>query len=115
MSEAKAQLTHQFQALANEILEEKSKRWARLQNKRYAHRRRFAALNSSSSNGLAAPHKELLPPEHVRKILADHGDMSGCGFYAEDQTQVGACLDHFPLGGKWLGSRHCTYFFKKRV
>ena len=48
-------------------LDEKSKRWSKLQSKRYSHRRRFAALNSAG-NGLAAPQKELLPPEHVRKI-----------------------------------------------
>ena len=70
-------------------LEEKSKRWAKLQSKRYSHRRRFAALNSTQT-GLAAPQKELLPPEHVRKILADHGDMSSKRYSADKRIYLGA-------------------------
>lgn len=70
-------------------LDEKSKRWTKLQSKRYSHRRRFAALNSAG-NGLAAPQKELLPPEHVRKILADHGDMSSKRYSSDKRIYLGA-------------------------
>ena len=70
-------------------LEEKSKRWAKLQSKRYSHRRRFAALNSTGT-GLAASQKELLPPEHVRKILADHGDMSSKRYSSDKRIYLGA-------------------------
>jgi len=70
-------------------LDEKSKRWSKLQSKRYSHRRRFAALNSAG-NGLAAPQKELLPPEHVRKILADHGDMSSKRYSSDKRIYLGA-------------------------
>ncbi len=70
-------------------LEEKSKRWAKLQSKRYSHRRRFAALNASGT-GLAASQKELLPPEHVRKILADHGDMSSKRYSSDKRIYLGA-------------------------
>lgn len=70
-------------------LEEKSKRWTKLQNKRYSHRRRFATLNAAGT-GPSAPQKELLPPEHVRKILADHGDMSSKRYSADKRIYLGA-------------------------
>eukprot|EP01082_Thalassiosira_pseudonana_P004852 g4102.t2 g4102 g4102.t1 contig15:347793-348559(+) len=70
-------------------LEEKSKRWTKLQSKRYSHRRLFASLNSSGT-GPSAPQKELLPPEHVRKILADHGDMSSKRYSADKRVYLGA-------------------------
>eukprot|EP01082_Thalassiosira_pseudonana_P010912 g9707.t1 g9707 contig4:389980-390699(-) len=70
-------------------LEEKSKRWTKFQSKRYSHRRRFASLNSSGT-GPSAPQKELLPPEHVRKILADHGDMSSKRYSADKRVYLGA-------------------------
>ena len=34
--------------------------------------------------------KELLPPEHVRKILADHGDMSSKRYSADKRIYIGA-------------------------
>ena len=70
-------------------LEEKSKRWSKLQSKRYSHRRRFATLNAQGT-GPSAPQKELLPPEHVRKILADHGDMSSKRYSADKRIYLGA-------------------------
>lgn len=68
-------------------LAEKSRRWSKLQSRRYSHRRRFTALNSS---GTPLAHKELLPPEHVRKILADHGDMSSKRYDADKRIYLGA-------------------------
>eukprot|EP01082_Thalassiosira_pseudonana_P013634 g11681.t1 g11681 g11681.t2 contig6:378244-379263(+) len=90
-------------------LEEKSKRWTKLQSKRYSHRRRFASLNSSGT-GPSAPQKELLPPEHVRKILADHGDMSSKRYSADKRVYLGALkyvphavfklLENMPMPGE---------------
>ena len=62
-------------------LEEKSRRWAKLQTKRYAHKRRLA---------FTAPQKDLLPPEHVRKILSDHGDMSSKRYSQDKRVYLGA-------------------------
>eukprot|EP00559_Dactyliosolen_fragilissimus_P008345 CAMPEP_0184861990 /NCGR_PEP_ID=MMETSP0580-20130426/6537_1 /TAXON_ID=1118495 /ORGANISM="Dactyliosolen fragilissimus" /LENGTH=2469 /DNA_ID=CAMNT_0027359673 /DNA_START=168 /DNA_END=7577 /DNA_ORIENTATION=+ len=72
-------------------LEEKSKRWAKLQSKRYSHRKRFAASQfSSSSGGAPQVQKEALPPEHIRKILQDHGDMSSKRYASEKRVYLGA-------------------------
>jgi len=62
-------------------LEEKSKRWAKLQKKRYSHKR----LNTFS-----APQKEQLPPDFLRKLLADHGDMSSKRYQSEKRIYIGA-------------------------
>lgn len=84
-----APLTQHQQQQQPISLEEKSKRWSKLQSKRYSHRRRFATLNAQGT-GPSAPQKELLPPEHVRKILADHGDMSSKRYSADKRIYLGA-------------------------
>ncbi len=70
-------------------LEEKAKRWAKLQSKRYSHRKRFS--NAASSNG-GAPQvqKDSLPPEHIRKILQDHGDMTAKRYQQDKRIYLGA-------------------------
>ena len=62
-------------------LEEKAKRWNKMQSKRYSHKR----LNTFS-----APQKELLPPDFLRKILQDHGDMSSQRYQSEKRLYLGA-------------------------
>ncbi|KAF2554725.1 hypothetical protein F2Q68_00016656 [Brassica cretica] len=53
-------------------LEEKSRRWTQLNSKRYGdNKRRFGHVETQ---------KEDMPPEHVRKIIKDHGDMSSKKF-----------------------------------
>ena len=78
-----SQQTQQQQPQAPPIqsMDEKSKRWAALQNKRYAHKRRL---------GFVATNKEDLPPEHVRKILQDHGDMSSKRYSHDKRVYLGA-------------------------
>jgi pre-mRNA-processing factor 8 len=66
-------------------LEEKAKRWAKLQSKRYSHRKRFA-----SAGGLAQVQKDSLPPEHIRKILQDHGDMTAKRYQQDKRIYLGA-------------------------
>ncbi|KAI9161965.1 hypothetical protein LWI28_022454 [Acer negundo] len=48
-------------------LEEKARKWMQLNSKRYGDKRKF---------GFVEAQKEDMPPEHVRKIIRDHGDMS---------------------------------------
>ena len=43
------------------------KKWQQLQTKRYSEKRKF---------GFVEAQKEDMPPEHVRKIIRDHGDMT---------------------------------------
>ena len=62
-------------------LEEKAKRWAKLQKKRYSYKK---------MNTFSAPQKELMPPDFLRKILQDHGDMSSKRYQTEKRIYVGA-------------------------
>jgi pre-mRNA-processing factor 8 len=62
-------------------LEEKAKRWAKLQKKRYSHKK---------MQTFSAPQKEQLPPDFLRKILQDHGDMSSKRYQSEKRLYLGA-------------------------
>ncbi|KAH0879770.1 hypothetical protein HID58_067164, partial [Brassica napus] len=63
-------------------LEEKSRRWTQLNSKRYGdNKRRFGHVETQ---------KEDMPPEHVRKIIKDHGDMSSKKFTHEKRVYLGA-------------------------
>lgn len=67
-------------------LEEKAKKWAQLNTKRYGEKRKF---------GYVEPQKEDMPPEHVRKIIKDHGDMSSKKFRHDKRVYLGA-LKYMP-------------------
>ena len=66
-------------------LEEKAKQWAKLQSKRYSHRKRF-----QSTGGAPQVQKDALPPEHIRKILQDHGDMTAKRYQQDKRIYLGA-------------------------
>lgn len=72
--------------LSERQLQEKSKRWHQLQTKRYSNKRKF---------GFIASQKEDMPPEHVRKIIRDHGDMSSRKFRHDKRVYLGA-LKYMP-------------------
>jgi pre-mRNA-processing factor 8 len=98
-------------------LEEKSKRWAALQTKRYAHKRRIqtGAVNAASSY----KHKDALPAEVLRKILADHGDMSSKRYRQDKRVYLGALkyvphavfklLENMPM--PWESAREVQVLF----
>jgi pre-mRNA-processing factor 8 len=71
-------------------LEEKAKRWAKLQTKRYSHKKRLQQAGNTQQ-----PQKELLPPDFIRKILQDHGDMSSKRYQSEKRLYLGA-LKYIP-------------------
>ncbi|RLN91386.1 hypothetical protein BBJ28_00022134, partial [Nothophytophthora sp. Chile5] len=48
------------------MLDERSRRWNKMNAKRYGEKRKFGFVESV---------KDDMPPEHVRKIIKDHGDM----------------------------------------
>lgn len=54
------------------VLDNKSQKWSQLNNKRFS--------NKKKSGGLVDAYKEEMPPEHVRKIIRDHGDLSSKKF-----------------------------------
>jgi pre-mRNA-processing factor 8 len=67
-------------------IEEKSKKWQQLQKKRYAEKRKFGFVDTQ---------KEDMPPEHIRKVIKDHGDMSSKKFKHDKRIYLGA-LKYIP-------------------
>lgn len=72
--------------LSEEELREKSRKWQQLQSKRYADKRKF---------GFQDAQKEEMPPEHVRKIIRDHGDMTSKKYRHDKRVYLGA-LKYMP-------------------
>ena len=85
MNAAPANLSYPSKVPSEPSLDEKARRWAKLQSKRYSHRKRF----TSNSSGLQVQ-KDLLPPEHIRKILQDHGDMTAKRYQQDKRIYLGA-------------------------
>ena len=57
-----------------------ARKWQQLQSKRYAEKRKFGFIDAM---------KEDMPPEHVRKIIRDHGDMSSRKFRHDKRVYLG--------------------------
>lgn len=57
-----------------------ARKWQQLQSKRYSEKRKF---------GFVEAQKEDMPPEHVRKIIRDHGDMSHKKFRNDKRVYLG--------------------------
>ncbi|XP_072978887.1 pre-mRNA-processing-splicing factor 8A [Typha angustifolia] len=62
-------------------LVEKARKWQQLNSKRYGDKRKF---------GFVEAQKEDMPPEHVRKIIRDHGDMSSKKYRHDKRVYLGA-------------------------
>ncbi|KAL6606133.1 hypothetical protein ACP70R_041786 [Stipagrostis hirtigluma subsp. patula] len=62
-------------------LVEKARKWHQLNAKRYGDKRKF---------GFVEAQKEDMPPEHVRKIIRDHGDMSSKKYRHDKRVYLGA-------------------------
>lgn len=71
---------------SEEKLKEKSLKWKKLQIKRYTEKKKF---------GYVDVQKEDLPPEHLRKIVRDHGDMTNRKFRHDKRVYLGA-LKYMP-------------------
>uniref|UniRef100_A0A915DMQ6 JAB1/MPN/MOV34 metalloenzyme domain-containing protein n=1 Tax=Ditylenchus dipsaci TaxID=166011 RepID=A0A915DMQ6_9BILA len=65
---------------------EKSKKWKQLQSKRFAEKRKY---------GFTDAQKEEMPPEHVRKVIRDHGDMTSRKYRHDKRVYLGA-LKYMP-------------------
>ncbi len=72
--------------LSEAKLQEKARRWQQLQTKRYAEKRKFGFVDAQ---------KEDMPPEHIRKIIRDHGDMSSRKYRHDKRVYLGA-LKYIP-------------------
>jgi pre-mRNA-processing factor 8 len=73
-------------SLSEDKLQEKARKWQQLQSKRYSEKRKF---------GFVEAQKEDMPPEHVRKIIRDHGDMTHRKFRNDKRVYLGA-LKYMP-------------------
>ncbi|KAK7048243.1 NUC071 domain-containing protein [Favolaschia claudopus] len=60
---------------------QKSMKWIQMQRKRYGEKRKGGYVDLG---------KQDLPPEHVRKIIKDHGDMSNRKFRNDKRVHLGA-------------------------
>ena len=72
--------------LTDEQKQEKARKWQQLQAKRYAEKRKFGFVDAQ---------KEDMPPEHIRKIIRDHGDMSSRKYRHDKRVYLGA-LKYMP-------------------
>lgn len=79
---------------SREQLDIRKKKWLQLQKRRYG-----TSFKSSNSNGkksgLVQLAKADMPPEHLRKIITDHGDMSSKKFQADKRSFLGS-LKYMP-------------------
>eukprot|EP01124_Arcella_intermedia_P026086 TRINITY_DN4820_c0_g2_i1.p1 TRINITY_DN4820_c0_g2~~TRINITY_DN4820_c0_g2_i1.p1 ORF type:complete len:2327 (+),score=466.67 TRINITY_DN4820_c0_g2_i1:202-7182(+) len=67
-------------------LREKARKWQQLNSKKYGEKRKFGYTESQ---------KEDMPPEHIRKIIKDHGDMSSRKYRHDKRVYLGA-LKYIP-------------------
>lgn len=68
------------------MLDDKARKWQKLNQKRYATKAKFGYVHIQ---------KEDMPPEHIRKIVKDHGDMSSKKFRTDKRVYLGA-LKYIP-------------------
>eukprot|EP00457_Paulinella_chromatophora_P000102 gb/GEZN01000102.1/.p1 GENE.gb/GEZN01000102.1/~~gb/GEZN01000102.1/.p1 ORF type:complete len:2329 (-),score=298.26 gb/GEZN01000102.1/:74-7060(-) len=91
-------------------LDDRARKWEKLQQKRYAAKRKF---------GYVEIQKEEMPPQHVRKIIKDHGDMSNRKFRHDKRVYLGALkyiphavlklLENMPM--PWEQLRNCKVLY----
>merc|ERR1719183_617364 len=92
-----------------EMLDEKARKWQTLNTKRYGEKRRFQGTDQ----------KEEMPPEHLRKLIKDHGDMTSRKFRHDKRVYLGALkfvphavfklLENMPM--PWEQVRHCKVIY----
>ncbi|WFD31583.1 Pre-mRNA-processing-splicing factor 8 [Malassezia sp. CBS 17886] len=70
------------EVLTPEQIAGKSRKWRHMQSRKYGERGGKTAFVDTG--------KQELPPEHVRKIIKDHGDMSNRKFRNEKRVHLGA-------------------------
>ncbi|CAE7575000.1 Prpf8, partial [Symbiodinium sp. KB8] len=81
-----------------ELLDEKARKWQSLNAKRYGEKRKRGTqdkIKPSKAFGVVEQQKEEMPPEHIRKIIKDHGDMTARKFRHDKRIYLGA-LKYLP-------------------
>lgn len=69
-------------SITQEQLAQKARKWQQTQSRRFGDRK--------GKTGFIDTGKQELPPEHVRKIVKDHGDMSNRKFRNDKRVHLGA-------------------------
>eukprot|EP00054_Salpingoeca_dolichothecata_P008277 m.47246 g.47246 ORF g.47246 m.47246 type:complete len:2320 (+) comp17625_c1_seq1:72-7031(+) len=92
------------------MLQEKARKWQQFQSKRYAAKRKF---------GFVEAEKADLPPQHVRKIISDHGDMTAKKYRHDKRVYLGALkymphavmklLENMPMPWEMIRDVHVLY------
>ena len=72
--------------LKTDKLLDKGRKWQKLQQARYHDKRKFGFVDAQ---------KEDMPPEHLRKIIRDHGDMTSKKYSRDKWIYLGA-LKYMP-------------------
>lgn len=72
-------------------LNERKNNWMRSQRDKF----KVVTVRQSKQKGIVQPRKIEMPPEHLRKIMFDHGDMSSKKFASEKRSHLGA-LKYLP-------------------
>ena len=62
-----------------------ARKWQQLNSRRYG---------KSRKHGYVDAPKEEMPPEHVRKIVKDHGDMTSKKFRHDKRVYLGGAQSH---------------------
>lgn len=81
----------QILAPTEEVLSTKKRKWIQLQNKRY----NTTNLSHQRKGGISQPRKAEMPPEHLRKIVFDHGDLSSKKVASDKRSHLGS-LKYMP-------------------
>lgn len=69
---------------SEDVLNARAKKWQQFNSRRYAEKRKVKVASLSEGP------KEDMPPEHLRKIMKDHGDMSSRKFRHDKRVYLGA-------------------------
>ena len=93
-------------------MDEKARRWQILNARRFSEKRKFAGVSTYQE-------KPDMPPEHLRKIIKDHGDMSNRKFRHDRRVYIGALkymphamfklLENMPM--PWEQVKYCNVVY----
>src|ERR1043165_5590002 len=73
--------TNSLQDEEDKLYKEKSRKWNQFNYKKFGHKKKHGYTEHS---------KDDMPPEHLRKIIRDHGDMSSRKFKHDKRVYLGA-------------------------
>ncbi|KAK6462751.1 putative pre-mRNA splicing factor [Scheffersomyces coipomensis] len=77
------------ESISKDELDQRKRKWLQSQKSKYN------IISSKSSGGLVIPQKPEMPPEHLRKIMIDHGDLSSRKVATDKKAYLGA-LKYMP-------------------